>query len=188
MVWFCLFVELQRWRVCNHRGLPHLFFFLIVTLQLWDSCKITLTHGCLKVHGGVPILLCIFVDPLSSRINGLVFRECLIALFMNPEFWSSSHDSWFKCQQTKKRYNTRATHFTESAYLKQRQECMFSLIFKKLIFCSVMPASRDVNPVATSHTVEHLSSMFLHSWSYDKPILYLIYYCLNKNTHCLNPW
>ena len=24
----------------------------------------TLTHGCLKVHGGVPIVLCIFVDPL----------------------------------------------------------------------------------------------------------------------------
>ena len=24
----------------------------------------TLTHGCLKVHGEVPIVLCIFVDPL----------------------------------------------------------------------------------------------------------------------------
>ena len=24
----------------------------------------TLTHGCLKVHGGVPIVLCIFVDPI----------------------------------------------------------------------------------------------------------------------------
>ena len=23
---------------------------------------ITLTHGCLKVYGGVPIVLCIFVD------------------------------------------------------------------------------------------------------------------------------
>ena len=24
----------------------------------------TLTHGCLKVHGGGPIVLCIFVEPL----------------------------------------------------------------------------------------------------------------------------
>ena len=42
----------------------------------------TLTRGCLKVHGGVPIVLCLFGDP---RINCLVFRECLTALFLNPE-------------------------------------------------------------------------------------------------------
>ena len=46
---------------------------------------LTLTHGRLKVHGGVPIVLCIFVDPLWPRINYLVFKECLIALFLNPE-------------------------------------------------------------------------------------------------------
>ena len=34
----------------------------------------TLTHGYLKVHGGVPIVLCMFVDPLYSRINCLVFK------------------------------------------------------------------------------------------------------------------
>ena len=26
--------------------------------------RYTLTRGCLKVHGGVPIVLCLFVDPL----------------------------------------------------------------------------------------------------------------------------
>ena len=37
-----------------------------------------------------------------------------------------------------------------------------------------MPASRGVNPLATSHTVEHLSSTCLHNWSHDKPIFYFI--------------
>ena len=39
------------------------------------SALFTLTHECLKVHGGVPIVLCIFVDPLEPRINCLVIRE-----------------------------------------------------------------------------------------------------------------
>ena len=43
-----------------------------------------------------------------------------------------------------------------------------------------MPASRGVNPLATSHAVEHLSGLCLNSWSHDKPILYLINECLNK--------
>ena len=45
----------------------------------------TLSHGCLKVHGGVPMVLCIFLDPLLLRINCLVIRELLNALFLNPE-------------------------------------------------------------------------------------------------------
>ena len=61
----------------------------------------------------------------------------------------------------RKQYNTRATHFTEIVYLKQRQEDMLSLVFKKLNICTVMPASRGVNPLATSHTVEYLSSICL---------------------------
>ena len=61
---------------------------------------------------------------------------------------------------------------------------MLSLVLKKLNLCPVMPASRGVNPLATSHTVEHLSGICLNSWSHDKPILYLIYHCLN-NRHCL---
>ena len=81
-----------------------------------------------------------------------------------------------------KQYNTGAKHFTEIVYLKQRQEDMLSLVFKKLNLCPVMPASRGVNPLVTSHTVEHLSSTCLHNWSHDndKPILYLISHCLNK--------
>ena len=35
----------------------------------------TLCHSCLKVHGGVPIVLCIFWDPLVRRINCLVIRD-----------------------------------------------------------------------------------------------------------------
>ena len=35
----------------------------------------TLIHGCFKVHGEVPIVLCIFVDPIQLRKNYLVFRE-----------------------------------------------------------------------------------------------------------------
>ena len=93
---------------------------------------------------------------------------------------ASSHDSWFKCQQTKKQYNIRITHFTEIVYLKQRKEDMLSLVFKKLNISPFMPASRGVNPLTTSHTVEHLWSICLHSWSHDKPNLYFIYYCFNK--------
>ena len=32
---------------------------------------------------------------------------------------------------------------------------MLSLVFKNLNLCPVMPASRGVNPLATSHTAEH---------------------------------
>ena len=111
--------------------------------------------------------------------QGSIAWSLEIALFLNPESWSLSHDSCFKCQQTKKKYNTRATHFTEIVYLKQKQECMLSLVFKKLDLFSVMPASRSVNPLTTSHTVEHSSSICLHSWSHDNPILYLINHCFN---------
>ena len=45
----------------------------------------TLSQSCLKVHGGNPIALCIFVDPLVLRISCLVIRELLNALFLNPE-------------------------------------------------------------------------------------------------------
>ena len=45
-----------------------------------------------------------------------------------------------------------------------------------------MPASSSVNPLTTSHKVEHLSSTFLHNRSHDKTILYFISHCLNKNT------
>ena len=56
---------------------------------------------------------------------------------------------------------------------------MLSLVFKKLNLCPVMPASRGANPLATSHTVAHLSSTCLHNRSHDKLILYVIPHCLN---------
>ena len=74
-------------------------------------------------------------------------------------------------KKTKKQYNTRATHFSEIVYLKQRQVDMKSLVFKKLNLCPFMPAPQGVNRLATSHTFEHLSSIFQLSWSQDKPIL-----------------
>ena len=82
----------------------------------------------------------------------------------------------------RKQYNTRATYFTEIAYLKQRQKDMRSLVFKKLNLCPVIQASRGVNPLRTSQIAEHLSSICLHSWSHDKSILYLISHCLNKKS------
>ena len=37
--------------------------------------KHTSYHSCLKVHGGVPIEVCIFWDPLVIRINCMVIRD-----------------------------------------------------------------------------------------------------------------
>ena len=37
--------------------------------------KHILYHSCLKVHGGVPIEVCIFWDPLVIRINCMVIRD-----------------------------------------------------------------------------------------------------------------
>ena len=52
-----------------------------------------------SVHiDGMPIVLCILFDPFEPRINCLVIRDWLTALFLNPESWSSSHESWLKCQ------------------------------------------------------------------------------------------
>ena len=60
--------------VCPYVWLPYMGESLMSVL--WasnsESGKIgqhtyigdTLTHGCLKVHGGVPIVLCICVDPI----------------------------------------------------------------------------------------------------------------------------
>ena len=64
---------------------------------------------------------------------------------------------------------------------------MPSLVFKKLNLCLVMPASWGVNQLATSHTVEHLSSIFLHSWTHEKPFFYLISHCINEVDIALNP-
>ena len=86
-----------------------------------------------------------------------------------------------------KQYNIRVTHVTAIVYLKQRQVDMLSLVFKKLNLCPVMPASRGVNPLATSHTVEHLSSICLHNRNYDKLILYFLSHCLNKIDIVWNP-
>ena len=55
------------------------------------------------------------------------------------------------------------------------------------IMSPVMPASWGVNQLATSHTVEQISRICLHSWSHDKPIFYLISHCLNKKRNCLEP-
>ena len=64
---------------------------------------------------------------------------------------------------------------------------MLSLVCKKLNLCPVMPASRGVNPLVTSHTLQHLSSICLQSRSHDKPILYFISHCLNKIDIAWNP-
>ena len=67
---------------------------------------------------------------------------------------------------------------------------MLSLVFKKLNlqFSPVMLASGGVNSLATSHTIEHLSSTRLHNWSHDKPILYFISHCLNQIDIVWNPY
>ena len=56
------------------------------TVQSDDLGRVhTLSHSCLKVHAGVPIVLIIFLDPLVIRVNCLVIRELLTVLFLNPE-------------------------------------------------------------------------------------------------------
>ena len=84
--------------------------------------------------------------------------------------------------------NTRATHFSEMVYLKQRQVYMLRLVFKKLNLCPGLPASRGGNPLATALTAEHLSGICLHSWSQEKSILFLVSHCLNKIDIAWTPW
>ena len=48
--------------------------------------------------------------------------------------------------------------------IKSKDRKNAELSFEKLNLCPVMPASRRVNPLATSHTVEH--SMKLSKWDY----------------------
>ena len=45
------------------------------SVKNWNVMHTTLSQSCLKVHGGVPIALCICLDPLVLRINCLVIRE-----------------------------------------------------------------------------------------------------------------
>ena len=52
-------------RIPKHYRVGHgsvLYWPLFMKLPV-QGCD-TLNHGCLKVHGGVRIVLCIFVDPL----------------------------------------------------------------------------------------------------------------------------
>ena len=78
--------------------------------------------------------------------------------------------------------------FFRDGYSKQRHVDMLSLVSKKLNLCPIMLASRGVNPLATSHTVEHLLCIWLSSCSHDKPILNLISFYLNKIYIFWNPW
>ena len=58
----------------------YIFSLAISVIQTVQNCDITkqkfnffiLCHSCLKVHGGVQIVLCISWDPLVLRINCLV--------------------------------------------------------------------------------------------------------------------
>ena len=83
--------DFWRRRSCGHcnifRGRPWCWRRCPGSLDCLMTCssKTTLSHSCLKVHGGVPILLCICLDPLVLRINSLVIREWLNALFLNPK-------------------------------------------------------------------------------------------------------
>ena len=79
------------------------------------------------------------------------------------------------------------TFHIDCLFKAKKKVDMLSLVFKKLNLCPVMPASQDVNPLATSHTVEHLLSMFAHNWSHDKPSLHLISHCLNKIDNVWKP-
>ena len=65
---------------------------------------------------------------------------------------------------------------------------MLSSVFKKLNLCPVVPASRGVNPLATSHTFQHLLCTCLHNRSHGKPILYFTSHCFNKIDVVLSPW
>ena len=76
--------------------------------------------------------------------------------------------------------------FLDPLYLKQRQEDIMTLVFKQLNLCPVIPASRGVNPLATSHTAEHLSSICLQKWSHDNQSSAWFFIALMKR-HCLEP-
>ena len=60
----------------------------------WRRCRLlgTLTRGCLKVHGSVPLVLCLFVDPLQPRIKYLVFKGTMTLLTKssNIEYWGQN--------------------------------------------------------------------------------------------------
>ena len=68
-------LEKQEFRI----GLPKMHGRLPIGLpKMHGQFRIglpTLTHGCLKAHGGVPIVLCIVFNPLEPRINCLVIKE-----------------------------------------------------------------------------------------------------------------
>ena len=91
-----------------------------------------------------------------------------------PEFLVVIRKPWFLMQISinKETVQHYGMTFKKKFYLKQKQVDMLSLAFKKLNLCPVMPASGGVNPLATSHTVEHLPIIYINSWSQDKPILF----------------
>ena len=142
----------------------------------WCILKVcTLYYSCLMVHGGVPIVLCFFWDPLVLRINGLVIRDWFIALFLNPEYsilmpWILIYMSINKQSSTLLSQNYQ--YFAQVDYFKERQVLdwfKFSRNYISVQLCQPLEVS---NPLATSHTFEQLKYMFPQLGSWENIIWY----------------
>ena len=78
----------------------------------------------------------------------------------------------------KQKYNTtRGRHIFRDCLFKAKTGRYAEFSFQETKSLSSYAGLLGVNPLATSHTVEHLSSICLRR-SNDKPILYLIFHCL----------
>ena len=55
--------------------------------KIFNTLLITLPPDCWKEPLGEPLEVFIPLDPLWVGINRLVFRDCLTALFLIPDFW-----------------------------------------------------------------------------------------------------
>ena len=102
---------------------------------IYNHIQLTLTHDRLKVHGGLSSELWFFLDLMYQRINCLVIREWLTALFLNPESWAMNPDLESIIKQTKHcipfPFSKGNIFFTEFDYLKQRQVIRLRSVFKK---------------------------------------------------------
>ena len=120
--------DLKEWNISTFKNIYKGFFIhlrqdvpLLSTKIALFVCFLEAFHYIMitgNTHWSMPVSKCMveclsfykFLLILYSQGSIVWSLECLIALFLNPESWSSSHYSWFKCQQTKTQYNTRATH------------------------------------------------------------------------------
>ena len=98
-------------------------------------------------------------------MNRLVFRDCLTALFLIPDFWILKQRILTLMSINKQSKQISRINSIYQWKLWQRQVCKLNLVSRNQISVKLCRYLGVGNPLPTTHTVEHIGSILTKCWS-----------------------